>query len=89
MRPLPSKYFEDIVSERKETEYRAHTSYYKALLLNGPVRAIRFRKGHFGQEVLTKAVLSITIVKASDYTDDVDPADRDTVFKRQRDCNPD
>ena len=86
---LSHKYFEDIVSGRKVAEYRADTNYWKARLLNGPVRAIRFRKGHFGQEVLTKAVLSITIVKASDYTDDVDPADRDTVFKRQRDCNLD
>ena len=78
---LSHKYFENIVSGCKVAEYRADTNYWKARLLNGSVRAIRFRKGRFGQEVLTKAALSITIVKASDYTDDVDPADRDTVFK--------
>ena len=81
--PIMKKYFEDIASNSKKTEYRADTHYYKRLLLNKdkPVNGIRFRKGRFSKEVLTKEVRCIAIVNVSDYLDEVDEADREMVFK--------
>ena len=81
--PIMKKYFEDIASNRKKTEYRADTNYYKRLLLNKdkPVHGIRFRKGRYSKEFLTKEVRCIAIVNVSDYLDEVDEADREMVFK--------
>ena len=81
--PIMKKYFEDIASNRKKTEYRADTLYYKRLLLNQdkPVNGIRFRKGRLSKEVLTKEVRKIAIVNVCDYVDEVDEADREMVFK--------